>query len=75
VLYVKESLIALLIANFYRPYYRRGKKTDKINEVYVFGNDKDCPQTIYDVAKLSNIDSYEMTCHIGYRINRTYINR
>jgi len=43
---------------FIRHIIVEAKKTDKINdEVYVFGNGKDCPQTIYDVAKLSNIDS------------------
>ena len=47
---------------------------DKVNdEVYIFGNGKDCPQTIYDVAKLSNTIPLEILCHTGYRINRTYV--
>jgi alanine racemase len=52
------------------------KERDKINDdVIIFGNGVNCPQTIYDVAKLGNIAPYEMSCHTGYRINRTYINR
>jgi len=47
---------------------------DKVNdEVYIFGNGKDCPQTIYDVAKLSKTIPLEILCHTGYRINRTYV--
>lgn len=50
------------------------KENDKINdEVYIFGNGKDCPQTIYDVAKVSNMLPYEISCHVGYRVNRTYM--
>lgn len=51
------------------------KERDKINDdVIIFGNGENCQQTIYDVAKLGNIAPYEMSCHTGYRINRTYIN-
>ena len=47
---------------------------DKINdEVYIFGNGKNCPQTIFDIAKLSNTIPKEILCHAGYRINRTYV--
>jgi alanine racemase len=51
------------------------KENDKINDiVYIFGNGKDCPQTIYDIGKISNMLPEEILCHTGYRINRTYIN-
>jgi len=51
------------------------KNKDKINdEVYFFGNGINCPQTIYDIAKLSNTIPLEILCHTGYRVNRTYIN-
>lgn len=52
------------------------KEDDKINdEVYIFGNGTNCPQTIYDLAKLADTIPIEILCHTGYRINRTYINR
>jgi len=52
------------------------KENDKISDiVYIFGNGKDCPQTIYDIEKISNMIPVEILCHIGYRINRTYINK
>ena len=52
------------------------KENDKINDlVYVFGNGTDCPQTIYEIAKVSNSIPREILCHTGYRINRTYIHR
>ena len=48
---------------------------DSVNdEAYLFGNGKDCPQTIYNLAKLANTIPLEILCHTGYRINRTYIN-
>jgi alanine racemase len=48
---------------------------DKVNDiVYIFGNGKNCPQTIYDLAKLAKTIPIEILCHTGYRINRTYIN-
>lgn len=51
------------------------KQNDKINdEVIVFGNGKNCPQTIFDVAKYGDAIPHEILCHAGYRINRTYIN-
>lgn len=50
------------------------KATDKINDVvYMFGNGKNCPQTIYDVGKAGNTIPYEIACHVGYRVNRTYV--
>lgn len=51
------------------------KSKDKINdEVYIFGNGYNCPQTIFDVAKAGDAFPVEVLCHTGYRINRTYIN-
>ena len=50
------------------------KEKDKMNDlVYIFGNRKNCPQTIYDVGKFGKLSSYEVACHIGYRVNRIYI--
>ena len=50
------------------------KDTDKVNdEAYFFGNGKNCPQTIYDIATLSKTIPLEILCHAGYRINRTYV--
>jgi alanine racemase len=52
------------------------KEKDKINDdVIIFGNGSNCPQTIFDVAKAGNTPPIEILCHTGYRINRTYINR
>ena len=51
-------------------------ESDKINDsVIVFGNGKNCPQTVIDVSKTCNAYPKEILCHVGYRINRTYINR
>jgi alanine racemase len=52
------------------------KDSDKINDqVFIFGNGTNCPQTIYDLAKITNMIPEEILCHTGYRINRTYINK
>ena len=52
------------------------KANDKINDdVIIFGNGKNCPQTIIDLAKAGDAFPFEIFCHTGYRINRTYINR
>jgi alanine racemase len=49
------------------------KDKDKVNdEVYIFGDGKNCPQTIYDLATVSNAIPIEILCHTGYRINRIY---
>jgi alanine racemase len=50
------------------------KKTDKINDnnVIIFGNGKNCPQTIDDIAKITNSIPREILCRVGYRINRVY---
>ena len=51
-------------------------ESDKINDsVIVFGNGKNCPQTVIDVSKTCYAYPKEILCHVGYRINRTYINR
>ena len=50
------------------------KEKDKINDdVIIFGNGKNCPQTIFDVAKVGDAFPLEILCHTGYRINRTYV--
>ena len=50
------------------------KKRDKINDiVYIFGNGKNCPQTIYDISKSGDLSMLEMSCHLGYRANRVYV--
>ena len=52
------------------------KEGDKINDdVIIFGNGKNCPQTIFDVAKAGDAFPLEILCHTGYRINREYINK
>ena len=50
------------------------KKTDKINDndVIIFGDGKNCPQTINDIAKITNSIPREILCRVGYRINRIY---
>jgi alanine racemase len=49
------------------------KESDKINdEAYIFGNGKNCPQTIYHLSKLANTIPIEILCHTGYRINKVY---
>ena len=49
---------------------------DKINDdVIIFGNGKNCPQTIFNVAKAGDAFPIEILCHTGYRINREYINK
>ena len=52
------------------------KETDKVNDdVIIFGNGKNCPQTIFDVGKAGDAFPIEILCHTGYRINREYINK
>jgi alanine racemase len=52
------------------------KENDKVNDdVIIFGNSKNCPQTIFDVAKAGDAFPIEILCHTGYRINRVYINK
>ena len=48
-------------------------KKDKINDdVIIFGNGKNCKQTIYDLANISNTITYDIVTHIGNRVNRIY---
>jgi alanine racemase len=50
-----------------------GNDIDKLNDdVIIFGNGYNCPQTIFDVALASSVKPIEILCHAGYRINRTY---
>ena len=50
------------------------KDSDKISDdATIFGNGKNCPQTIFDVAKVGDAFPLEILCHTGYRINRTYV--
>ena len=52
------------------------KDSDKISDdATIFGNGKNCPQTIFDIAKEADLLSLEILCHTGYRINREYINK
>jgi alanine racemase len=52
------------------------KENDKISDdVIIFGDGTNCPQTIFDVAKAGDSISAEIISRAGYRINRTYINR
>ena len=54
------------------------KENDKIHDtVYVFGNGKNCPQTIFDLGRLGNTIAVEILCHTGYRIarNRKFVNK
>jgi alanine racemase len=49
------------------------KENDKIgDEVFIFGNGYNCPQTIFDISKASNAYPVEILSHTGYRINRIY---
>ena len=49
------------------------KKQDKINDdVFIFGNGKNCRQTIYELANISNTITYDIVTHIGNRVNRIY---
>jgi alanine racemase len=51
------------------------KEDDALNdEVILFGNGVNCPQTVLDVAKLGRALPAEILSHAGYRINRTYQN-
>ena len=49
------------------------KEKDKTSDmVYIFGNGKNCTQTIYDLAKWSDSSAYEISCHTGSRVRRIY---
>jgi len=53
------------------------KENDKVNDdnVIIFGNGKNCSQTIFDLAKSGDAFPIEILCHTGYRINRIYTNK
>jgi alanine racemase len=47
---------------------------DKLgDESIIFGDGINCPQTIYDISKLSKTIPLEILCRIGYRINISYV--
>jgi alanine racemase len=47
---------------------------DQVNdEVIIFGNGINCPQTILDIGQQTDTNPYEILCHLGYRVRRTYI--
>ena len=49
------------------------KKGDKLNDdVFIFGNGVNCPQTVYDIGREANMLVLEVLCNIGYRVNRVY---
>jgi alanine racemase len=50
------------------------KETDKINdEVYLFGNGINCPQTVYDIAKIANTIPHEILSRFSSTIERIYL--
>ena len=50
-----------------------GKTTDKLNDdVYIFGNGKNCKQTIFNLANVTNTIAPEILSHIGQRVNKIY---
>lgn len=52
------------------------KNNDNVNDnIIIFGNGVNCPQTVFDIADESDLLSLEILCHTGYRINRIYINK
>jgi alanine racemase len=52
------------------------KETDKINDdVILFGNGINCPQTVLKLSKYCDTIPEEILCRIGYRINRIYIDK
>jgi len=54
----------------------QAKETDKINDdVILFGNGINCPQTVSKLSKYCDTIPEEILCRIGYRINRIYINK
>jgi alanine racemase len=50
------------------------KEIDKVNDTaYIFGNDKNCPQTIYDLANASQKKPTELLSYLGYRVHKIYV--
>jgi alanine racemase len=49
------------------------KEGDKLSdEVFIFGNGKDCIQTAYDLANEANMLVHEIVVHVGNRVNLKY---
>lgn len=48
---------------------------DILYPVYLFGNGINCPQTIVDLAKISNTLPTDIISRLSYRINKIYINK
>jgi alanine racemase len=49
------------------------KEGDKLSdEVFIFGNGKDCIQTAYDLANEANMLVNEIVVHVGNRVNLKY---
>ena len=52
------------------------KERDKINDdVILFGNGANCPQTVLKLSKYCETIPEEILCRIGYRVNRIYVNK
>jgi alanine racemase len=50
------------------------KDEDKLHDnVIIFGNGKNCVQTVYDLAHEANMTVHEIVVHIGNRVNLEYI--
>jgi len=43
------------------------------DEVIIIGNGLNCPQTIFDLAKVVKNYAVEILCHLGNRVNRVYV--
>jgi len=50
--------------------HKNDKNGDK---VYLFGNGKNCKQTIFDIAPKNHETSIEMLSHIGNRVHKIYL--
>ena len=52
------------------------KEKDNINDdVILFGNGVNCPQTVLKLSKYCGTIPEEILCRIGYRVNRIYVNK
>jgi alanine racemase len=43
------------------------------DEVIIIGNGENCPQTIFDLAKVVKNSPVEILCHLGNRVNRVFM--
>ena len=49
------------------------KDSDNISDdVFIFGDGKNCKQTVFDIANIANTITYEFLTHVGNRVNRIY---